>query len=53
MRGASALSTGAMAALAYLLVFQRSGTSMTVWTVLIALWVIPPSLVAILERTGH
>lgn len=53
MRGASALSTGAMAALCYLLLFQRSGTSVAVWAVLVALWLIPPSLVAILEPSGR
>jgi hypothetical protein len=39
-----------MAALAYLLIFQRSGTSPLVWGVLIALWLIPAGLIVVVER---
>jgi hypothetical protein len=39
-----------MAALAYLLIFQRSGTSLVVWIGLVALWLIPAGLIVATER---
>ena len=49
-RAASPVSTGAMAALAYLLIFQRSGTGLVVWIGLVALWLIPAGLIVVVER---
>jgi len=49
-RFATGVSTGAMAALFYLLFFQRTGTSLLVWISLLLLWVGPVWLILVGER---
>ena len=49
-RLATGLSTGAMAALSYLLLFQRTGTSNLVWITLVVLWLGPAGVTAFSGR---